>query len=226
MIFLDAPGGTGKTFLTKVILAQLRHGGKIALAVASSGIAATLLPGSKTAHKMFKIPLQLELTEQPVCGVSRNSDKARVLRDCHLIVWDECTMAHRKAVEAVDRMLRDIRQSDRAMGGITVLFCGDFRQTLPVVPRGTRTDEINACLKSSTLWPHITKLQLTINMRVRRGGNQNAEEFSDLLLKIGDGRYPNEEGLITLRDDLCEIVTSLERLILLVYGNLTNITTQ
>lgn len=41
MLFLDAPGGTGKTFLINLILAKLRSEGKIALATASSGIAAT-----------------------------------------------------------------------------------------------------------------------------------------------------------------------------------------
>jgi len=30
---------------------------------------------------------------------------------------------------------------------MTVLFAGDFCQTLPGVPRGTRADEIKACLK-------------------------------------------------------------------------------
>jgi ABC-type ATPase involved in cell division len=45
ILFLDAPGGTGKTFLINLLLAKVRYGGKIALAVASSGIAATLLVG-------------------------------------------------------------------------------------------------------------------------------------------------------------------------------------
>ena len=43
IVFLDAPGGTGKTFLLNLILAKLRSENKIALATASSGIAATLL---------------------------------------------------------------------------------------------------------------------------------------------------------------------------------------
>lgn len=42
VFFLDAPGGTGKTFLANLILAKIRESGKIAIAVASSGIAATL----------------------------------------------------------------------------------------------------------------------------------------------------------------------------------------
>ena len=47
ILFLDAPGGTGKTFLINLILAKLRSEGKIALATSSSGIAATLLTGGR-----------------------------------------------------------------------------------------------------------------------------------------------------------------------------------
>ena len=45
LFFLDAPGGTGKTFLLNLLLARVRQEKEIAVAVASSGIAATLLTG-------------------------------------------------------------------------------------------------------------------------------------------------------------------------------------
>ncbi|GFX01509.1 ATP-dependent DNA helicase [Trichonephila clavipes] len=45
LFFIDAPGGTGKTFLLSLILATIRSQNDIALAIASSGIAATLLDG-------------------------------------------------------------------------------------------------------------------------------------------------------------------------------------
>ena len=50
MFFIDGPGGTGKTFVENLILARVRSAGKIALAVASSGIASILLDGGQTAH--------------------------------------------------------------------------------------------------------------------------------------------------------------------------------
>jgi len=60
ILFLDAPGGTGKTFLINLILAKLQSEGKIALATASSGgIAATFLNGGCTLHGTFKVPLDL-----------------------------------------------------------------------------------------------------------------------------------------------------------------------
>ncbi|KAG3082763.1 hypothetical protein PC121_g5978 [Phytophthora cactorum] len=64
LFFVDGPGGggTGKSTLLKHILAKVRLSGKIALAVASSGIASLLLMGGRTAHSTFKIPLKLNDT--------------------------------------------------------------------------------------------------------------------------------------------------------------------
>lgn len=162
VIFLNASGGTGKTFLTNLILAKIRAQGEIALAVASSGIAATLMEGGRTAHSAFKLPLDLTRQENPTCNISKTSGKAQVLKLCKLIIWDECTMAHKKALEALDTTLKDIRGNNKLMGGALLLLCGDFRQTLPVIPKSTPVDEINACLKYSAIWKHVTKVSFNI----------------------------------------------------------------
>ena len=70
--FLDAPGGTGKTFLISLVLATLRQRSDIAIAVASSGIAATLLEGGRTAHSAFKLPLNLQTTKKPTCNIAKH----------------------------------------------------------------------------------------------------------------------------------------------------------
>ncbi|KAE9524425.1 hypothetical protein AGLY_015146 [Aphis glycines] len=61
--FLDAPGGTGKTFVISLILATIRSRSQIALAVTSSGIAATLLEGGRTAHSALKLPMNLLMVD-------------------------------------------------------------------------------------------------------------------------------------------------------------------
>ena len=190
LFFLDAPGGTGKTFLINLILAKIRQNKCIALAVASSGIAATLLTGGRTAHSTFKLPLNLTRTESPVCNISKTSPVAKLLQQAKLIVWDECTMSHRGALEAVDRTLRDLKNTNTLMGGVTVVLAGDFRQTLPVIPKGTKADELKACLKASPLWHHVTKFHLTVNMRAQLFGDQSAGLFSTQLLDIGNGQLP------------------------------------
>jgi PIF1-like helicase len=59
VFFIDGPGGTEKTFVYNTLLSYVRSTGNIALAVASSGIAALLLDGGRTAHSRFKIPLNI-----------------------------------------------------------------------------------------------------------------------------------------------------------------------
>lgn len=71
--FLDAPGGTGKTFLISLLLAEIRSKNDIALAVASSGIAATLLDGGRTAHSAFKLPLNIQNNPDAVCNIKKKT---------------------------------------------------------------------------------------------------------------------------------------------------------
>jgi hypothetical protein len=66
---VDAPGGTGKTFLRKLIQAASRSYNDIAVALASSGIAATLLPGGRTAESALKVSLNMQCTETPTCNM-------------------------------------------------------------------------------------------------------------------------------------------------------------
>jgi ATP-dependent DNA helicase PIF1 len=94
LFFLDAPGGTGKTFLINLILAKVCVQENIAVTVASSGIAANLLASSCTAHSTLKLPLYIAHGETPVCNISKGH--AKVLQKCSIIVWDECTMPHKQ----------------------------------------------------------------------------------------------------------------------------------
>ncbi|GFY26457.1 ATP-dependent DNA helicase PIF1 [Trichonephila clavipes] len=194
LFFIDAPGGTGKTFLLSLILATIRSQNNIALAIASSGIAATLLDGGRTTHSALKLPLNLQNTEAPTCNISKNSGMGKVLQTCEIIIWDECTMSHKKALEALDRTLRDFRGNRRIFGGALILLSGDFRQTLPIIPRSTPADELHACLKSSVLWRHLQKLTLKTSMRVQLQRDASAGNFAKQLMDIGNGRMEIDES--------------------------------
>lgn len=175
--FLQGPAGTGKTFLYKCLCHHYRAQGKIVLCIASSGIAALLLPGGRTSHSQFKIPLQLH--ENAICAISKNTQLADLLRQTALIIWDEVPMQHKHCFEAVHRTLGDIRDDDQHLfGGIPVVLGGDFAQILPVVRKGNRSMIVNACLQQSFLWPQLRQLTLRQNMRVRIGEeNQRFAEW-------------------------------------------------
>ena len=81
---MQGPGGIGKTFLWRGLCSYLRAQSKIVLCVASSGIAALLLEGGRTAYSQFKIPLNL--TPKSTCGIKKNSHLARLLQKASLII--------------------------------------------------------------------------------------------------------------------------------------------
>ncbi|CAN1162777.1 hypothetical protein LINPERPRIM_LOCUS32306 [Linum perenne] len=84
LFFLYGHGGTGKTYLYNCLLSKVRSEGKIALVVASSGIAATLLPGGVTAHSRFRIPLDVDSTS--TCTIKKGTSLARLMKSASLIV--------------------------------------------------------------------------------------------------------------------------------------------
>jgi len=107
--------------------AALRSKGLIVLNVASSGIAALLLPGGKTTH--FAFCISFVTTETSTCGILQNSYKAKLILNSKLIIWDEAPMLNRFCVKAVDRTLRDIMRNvdDKSnlfkpFGGKVVVF--------------------------------------------------------------------------------------------------------
>lgn len=206
--FVYGSGGCGKTFLWNTLCCRLRSEGKVVLPVASSGIAATLLPGGRTAHSRFHIPLKLDAYS--VAGINHGSPLAELIKHTSLIIWDEAPMQHRHAFECVDRSLRDIMSSvdpinaGRPFGGITIVFGGDFRQILPVIPKATRAQIVKAALNSSKLWDRCTVFLLNKNMRLS-GGKSALEKkelagFSRWVLDVGNGKIPNVHPDDTVND--------------------------
>jgi len=85
--FLYGYGGTGKTYLWKLLSGAIRAKGMIALNVASSGIASLLLPEGKIAHSTFCIPLAIN--DESLCNINQGSLLAKLLMETKLIIWDE-----------------------------------------------------------------------------------------------------------------------------------------
>ncbi|XP_058749841.1 uncharacterized protein LOC131622826 [Vicia villosa] len=152
--------------------AALRCQKKIVLLVASSGIASLLLPGGRTTHSRLKI--HVPTLETSTCNINKKDDFAELLKMTDLIIWDEAPMANKFCFESLDKSLKDIMSgmphaSHKIFRGKVVVFGGDFRQILPVIPRGTRSDIIHATINSSYIWDHCKVLKLTKNMHLQSG---------------------------------------------------------
>ncbi|KAK4404281.1 hypothetical protein Sango_0796700 [Sesamum angolense] len=174
--FIDGPGGTGKTFLCRVLLASFRNVGFIMVATATSDRATTIL-------------------------------------------WDEAPMADKKAIETVDRTLRELFGVDFLFGGKIMILGGDFRQVVPVVVGGTRSQAVKTSIVESYLWSNIKVLHLTDNIRAN-----NNQSFSEFLLNIGNGEEPiMENNMIRIPDSMAipfEGDHSIDRLIEYTFPNI------
>lgn len=58
---------------------------------------------------------------------------------------------------------------EKIFEGKVVIFYGDFRQIILVIPRGTRSDIIHATINASYIWDHCKVLKITKNMRLHSG---------------------------------------------------------
>ena len=158
----------------------------MALAMATTGIAATLLQLGRTFHSRMKAPLEPDVTS--TLSISVQSNLAELIRMARLFLIDESTMLNKFLLEAMDRTLRDIMMKpDLPFGGKIVILAGDFKQCLPVVPGASRAGIVKQAINKSHLWQHFEIRHLTQNMRVRASGNPDLEDFDRWGVEIGNG---------------------------------------
>ncbi|XP_076909212.1 uncharacterized protein LOC143566370 [Bidens hawaiensis] len=177
-------------------------------------MASLLLEDGRTAHSRFLIPINL--TEDYQCQ-------------------DEAPMIHKNAFEALDRTLNNVitchpgNTIGSLFGGKIVVFDGDFKQILPVVQNGTRSDCVYATISSSFIWSKCKALKLTKNMRPTLGCQslpaRDIKEFEDWLLDIGEGNLGGSndgEAIIQIPDDLLiqQSVDPISDLINFVYPSI------
>lgn len=146
-IFLTGRAGTGKTTFLKYIRENCP---KQMAVVAPTGVAA-INAGGVTIHSFFQLPLApfipgsggtgFQNSDQEVSNkhsllnrLRFNSDKKKVFQQLEILVIDEISMVRCDTLDAIDTVLRHIRQrpSER-FGGVQLLFIGDMLQLPPVI---------------------------------------------------------------------------------------------
>ena len=199
-LFISARGGCGKTFLLNAILDAVRSsrpGGAVALAMATTGIAANLLNLGRTFHSRMKAPINID--ENGTLGIRAQSGLAKLVVMSDILLIDEATMLHEFYLKALDVTLRDLMMKPNLpFGGKPLVLAGDFRQCLPVVRGANRGQLVKACINQSHLWPQFKVLSLTQNMRVMASGNPTLEDFDGWSLSIGDGTANSSVGLVDI----------------------------
>lgn len=93
-------------------------------------------------------------------------------------------------IEALHRSLQDVMQNNDIFRGKDIVMGGDFHQILLVLLKESGATIVDACINSSPLRKHCCLYTLMKNMRLSPSNDpitNKISEFSDWLLKIGDG---------------------------------------
>jgi ATP-dependent DNA helicase PIF1 len=161
-IFLTGAAGTGKSYVLKQIITNLKKTKNVAV-TASTGTAAYIINGI-TVHSWLK----LGLAEEPINKLLEKLDKSHVskknIRKTQVLIIDEISMVSGEFFIKLDSCCKLARNSEMPFGGIQVVLCGDFAQ-LPPVSKG---NHIDYCFKTS-VWAtsDLTTIYLTEIMRQR-----------------------------------------------------------
>jgi ATP-dependent DNA helicase PIF1 len=188
-IFLTGPGGTGKSFLLKVLYDEFVKSGKKMAVTAMTGCAALLLgPHAKTLHSWAGIGLGRDPPSKIISAISTNGKKKKNWRvDC--LVIDEVSMLTPELLQLLDAVARAVRKNrSTPMGGLQIVFVGDFYQLPPVADKAMFAFQCQ-------LWKDIVKRVVYLKTIHR----QRDPIFQKILLEAREGEL-SEESYQTLME--------------------------
>lgn len=216
-ILITGPAGTGKTTLLKQIIDQCSH--QSLLLCGPTGMSALQLPNGKTLHSVFNIPVGVYLSKEELKSYyhrfvdklflheknENNSSKYGKkkedfswlirLKNAKVIIIDEVSMVSAYMLEIIDTCLGIVKNKyNKPMGGLQVIFVGDFLQLPPVYNQKEKNVPIEQkhMTFKSPVWSalNVQKVLLTKIFR------QENEEFANLLNTIRQGRpFQNSQHL-------------------------------
>lgn len=136
-ILVHGKPGVGKTVL---IRALKEFGQKSYTIGAPTGLAA-LNGGGKTLHSIFGIPISDGILAPDFNKYTNNPNiRNFILHKLHHLIIDEISMVRADVLDYIDRLLRDVKQSDLPFGGVQIIAVGDFFQLPPIVKTQDRKD--------------------------------------------------------------------------------------
>ena len=194
-IFLTGKAGTGKTTFLKYIR---NNSPKQMAIVAPTGVAA-INAGGVTIHSFFQLPISPFVPASTGYGhndaiadrhslLSRlrlNTEKRKLLQELELLVIDEISMVRCDTLDAIDAVLRHVRQRNfERFGGVQVLFIGDMYQLPPVVP-AQEWQILSQYYKSPYFFESkVIEEERPVYIEFNKIYRQNDEQFIQLLNQI------------------------------------------
>lgn len=198
-VFLTGSAGSGKTYTLNEYIHYLRARRVPVATTASTGIAATHMNGI-TIHSWSGIGIKDELSERDLANLSRKKILKDRLRETAVLIIDEISMLHAKQLNAVNQVLKHMRQSEEPFGGIQVVVAGDFFQLPPVGNRGESNREKFAFMSDAWLEAGFKICYLTEQHRQNTDQNKQSITLDTILNQIRGEQGVSVEAIEALQN--------------------------
>lgn len=202
-LFITGPGGSGKSFLIKNIVADAEEKKKVIKVCALTGCAAILLQCKATTLHMFSgIGLASKKNSQIVEELfTKKRHKLKNWRGLEILIIDEVSMMSLKILLLLDLIARKFYKKNVPFGGLQVIFTGDFYQLAPVFSnyneKETEKEESMYCFQHE-LWDQLfTKENQIVLKTIYR---QNDEALLKVLKYVRKGQIsPSTKAILQSR---------------------------
>ena len=182
-IFLTGKAGTGKTTFLRNLAANTY---KRMVIVAPTGVAA-INAGGVTIPSFFQLPFGPIVPDGQSLSLLSNKiskTKLKIMRSLDLLVIDEISMVRADLLDAVDAVLRKVRRSSAAFGGVQLLMIGDIQQLAPVA-RQNEWELLQPYYKSVYFFDsHVLRNNPYICVELNHIYRQNDEDFINILNQV------------------------------------------
>ncbi len=195
-IFITGPGGTGKSYLIQALYNLIPdRTGKHVSVTAMTGCAALLLGRyAKTLHSWAGVGLGRGTSTQLAMGIRRSGWTLRRWLGTDILIIDEVSMLTSDFLDKLDEIAKIVRRDTRPMGGLQIVFVGDFYQLPPVVKADEEGKREIPFVFESPVWKELVKQTISLKQIVR----QADPEFQKVLNEARIGEV-SESSLDILR---------------------------
>lgn len=188
-MFITGGAGVGKSFLTSLMVEQLRDKGNMVKVSASTGTAAALVNG-QTLHSLLGLGLAKDPVEVLISRAKRNRKILKTWRAMDTLVVDEISMLHPTFFTKLERVVSAVRDTTLAFGGIQVILVGDFFQLPPVPERGQSVTDPKFIFETDT-WARLDMKHVELTQIFRQ---EDDSEFAQTLRRVRKGTVEQQDA--------------------------------
>ena len=184
-VFLTGPGGVGKSYFINKLREEFKH---INIVLTSTTGVSSFNLGAQTIHSFSGIGAMKKTDKfETILKKVKRKLSLQAIHSCQVLVIDEISMLGKCYLEMIDKVFRTIRKKDEVMGGIQIIFTGDFLQLPPI--------DDDFCFESS-IWSDLNLKTIHLKKMYR----VNDPVYSNLLDRVRLGKHtPADNQLLFQR---------------------------